>query len=111
MERRPAGAGGHVGDREYDVASGALVVQVAASHGTAGLLKVLSVLHSRRVTVHRLQYEPTSHETAQITLECSLGPTTLETVRRSVANAVPVLRATARPLPSAPAQPVNAQSS
>ncbi|WP_298458436.1 hypothetical protein [uncultured Cellulomonas sp.] len=87
------------GDRAYDVPSDELVIHLAASHGTAGLLKVLSVLHSRRVLVHRLQYDTTPDETAQITLECSLGPTTVETVRRSVANAVPVLCATARPLP------------
>lgn len=85
-------------DRAYDVPTDELVIHLAASHGSAGLLKVLSVLHSRRVLVHRLQYDTTPDETAQITLECSLGSTTLETVRRSVVNAVPVLHATARPL-------------
>ena len=88
------------GDLAYDVPSDELVIHLAAGHGTAGLLKVLSVLHSRRVLVHRLQYDTTPDQTAQISLECSLGPTTLETVRRSVANTVPVLRAKARPLPT-----------
>lgn len=86
------------GDRAHDAPSDELVIHLAGGYGTVGLLKVLSVLHSRRVRVHRLRYEQTPDETAQMILECSLGPTTIETVRRSVANTVPVLRITARPL-------------
>lgn len=68
-----------------------LVIRLDPLYRTAGLLKVLSVLHSRRVTIHHMQYGPGDDHANVATVECALGPTGVETVCRSVANAVPVL--------------------
>ncbi|MGW3896870.1 hypothetical protein ACWD6L_16910 [Micromonospora profundi] len=68
-----------------------MVVHLGEGHSTTGLLKVLSVLHSRRVAVSRVQYVQCPNTSAVMILECSPSVATLETVRRSVANAVPVV--------------------
>jgi len=73
-----------------------LVIRLNPLYRTAGLLKVLSVLHSRRVTIHQMQYGPGADEANVATVECSLGPTGVDTVCRSVANAVPVLSVSSR---------------
>ena len=73
-----------------------LVIRLNPRYRTAGLLKVLSVLHSRRVTIHQMQYGPGAGEADVATVECSLGPTAVETICKSVANAVPVLAVSSR---------------
>lgn len=76
-----------------------LVIRLNPRYRTAGLLKVLSVLHARRVTVHQMVYGPGGDDANMATVECSLGPTGVETVCRSVANAVPVLAVSSRTAP------------
>jgi len=78
--------------------SGTLVVHLKAT-SSGSLLKVLSVLHSRRATVHHLQYAQRHDQTAVLTVRCSPGPTGMETVRRSVANIVSVLKVSVFPTP------------
>ncbi|MGC4893092.1 hypothetical protein [Micromonospora sp. DT31] len=68
-----------------------MVVHISAGHSTTGLLKVLSVLHARRVAVSHLQYVQCPNSSAVMIVECSPSTATLETVRKSVANAVPVV--------------------
>ncbi len=72
-----------------------LVIRLDPRYRTAGLLKVLSVLHSRRVTVHHMHYGRAPDQTAVALVECSLGRAGVDTVSRSIANAVPVLAVTA----------------
>jgi len=81
-----------------------LVIRLDPLYRTAGLLKVLSVLHSRRVTIHQMQYGQGADEANVATVECSLGPTGVETVCSSVANAVPVLAVSSRTASVKPVQ-------
>ncbi|WP_239098678.1 hypothetical protein [Micromonospora qiuiae] len=68
-----------------------MVVHLGEGYSTTGLLKVLSVLHSRRVAVSYLQYVQGPNGSAVVIFECSPRTVALETVRKSVANAVPVV--------------------
>ncbi|MFJ5541493.1 hypothetical protein [Micromonospora chalcea] len=68
-----------------------MVVHLGAGHSTTGLLKVLSVLHSRRVAVSHVQYVQCPDRSAVMIVECSPATASLETVRKSVANAIPVV--------------------
>ena len=77
-----------------------LVVHLGAGYGTAGLLKVLSLLHSRGVDVDRLDFSPGPDRTSVAVVSCRLGVTGLESVRRKVAGAVPVTAVRARALPT-----------
>ncbi|RLQ03930.1 hypothetical protein EAD96_17200 [Micromonospora sp. BL1] len=68
-----------------------MVVHLGVGHSTTGLLKVLSVLHSRRVAVSHVQYVQCPDRSAVMIVECSPATAPMETVRKSVANAVPVV--------------------
>ncbi|PPA57869.1 hypothetical protein [Micromonospora chalcea] len=68
-----------------------MVVHLGPGHSTTGLLKVLSVLHSRRVAVTHVQYVQCPDRSAVMIVECSPATASLETVRKSVARAIPVV--------------------
>ncbi len=74
-----------------DPARWMLEVRLGAGVATGGLHKVLSVLHSRGVGVSHLQYLSGPDGSAVMTVGCIAGVAHLETVRRSVENAVQVV--------------------
>jgi hypothetical protein len=76
-----------------------LVVHLAPSRGTSGPLKVLSVLHTRQVSVSHMQYVAAPDGSAVMTFECTTHVASIETVRKSVENAVVVTSASAHEAP------------
>ena len=80
--KRPTGFPDPLGPQR----SGTLEIHLDVTHSSVGILKVLSVLHSRRVAIHHLQYAQHHDHTAAVTVQYSPGPTVLETIRRSVAH-------------------------
>ncbi|MFF0874576.1 hypothetical protein [Micromonospora aurantiaca (nom. illeg.)] len=77
-----------------------MVIHLGVGHSTTGLLKVLSVLHSRRVAVSHVQYVQCPDRSAVMIVECTPGTAPLETVRKSVANAVPVVSVSVHSAPA-----------
>ncbi|MET7469914.1 hypothetical protein ACFYON_19345 [Micromonospora sp. NPDC005686] len=77
-----------------------MVIHLGVGHSTTGLLKVLSVLHSRRVAVSHVQYVQCPDRSAVMIVECTPGTAPMETVRKSVANAVPVVSVSVHSAPS-----------
>ncbi len=90
VDRRPPGPAARPHD-ESPAGTCTMVVHLGPGHSTTGLLKVLSVLHSRRVAVSHVQYVQCPNLSAVMIVECSPAAASLETVRKSVANAVPVV--------------------
>jgi hypothetical protein len=69
-----------------------LVTATLVPHaGTAALLRVVSVLHSRRTTVHELTFE--TGEATRVLARVSLGAADAATLQRSLDRSVEVLHA------------------
>ena len=79
-----------------------LAVHLAPCPRTSGPLKVLSVLHTRQVSVSHMQYVAAPDGSAVMTFECTTHVASIETVRKSVENAVVVTTASAHEAPPPP---------
>lgn len=65
--------------------------------GTAALLRVVSILHSRGTEVHALAFEAAADDAATMTAQVTLGNVGRQTLRRSLLRPVEVIDVEVRP--------------